>query len=241
MPARRSSAGPSSGREFSGVGVMTRVASETRRSSEQSARPRSLIALAPLALVATTFPVFHILDAVLGDAVGGRLSWFVGMSVYWAVWGCAFSVWVLGRRQTWELVRPRRVTWQTLGHVGFMVAMATAVRFLIPGMEYTKATTGAALLLAISPFANGVFEELLWRGVFLVTFPSNVWLRVVWPSVMFGLWHLVPTSISPGGSQVTMVIGPTLMGLYLAWLSKRTGTIWWAVLAHTLGGLVMIS
>ena len=114
-----------------------------------------------------------------------------------------------------------------------LVVIALLARILPP--------SGAAILLAISPFANGVFEELLWRGVFLAAFPSNAWLRVVWPSVMFGLWHLVPTSISPEGPQVTMVIGPTLMGLYLAWLSKRTGTIWWAILAHTVGGLVMIS
>ena len=220
---------------------MTPLALETRRSDNRLARIRPLIALAPIVLIAATYLVFRISDTALGDAVGGRLSWFVGMSVYWAVWGCAFPLWVLGRSRAWELVRPQQVTAQALGHVVFLVAMATAVRFLIPGMEYTKATTGAGLLLAISPFANGLFEELLWRGVFLVAFPSNAWLRVVWPSVMFGLWHLVPTSISPGGSQVTMVIGPTLMGLYLAWLSKRTGTIWWAILAHTLGGLVMIS
>lgn len=220
---------------------MTPLAMELGRSHDRMARLRPLIALAPIALIAAAYPVFRISDAALGDTVGGRLAWFVGMSFYWAVWGCAFSLWVLGRRQAWELVRPRRATRQALGHVGFMVALATAVRFLIPGMEYTKVSTGAAILLAISPFANGVFEELLWRGVFLAAFPSNAWLRVVWPSVMFGLWHLVPTSISPEGPQVTMVIGPTLMGLYLAWLSKRTGTIWWAILAHTVGGLVMIS
>ncbi len=58
---------------------------------------------------------------------------------------------------------------------------------------------------------------------------------------MFGLWHLVPGSISGEGPHIAMVIGPFFMGLYLAWLSKKTGTIWWAILAHTIGGLVMIS
>jgi membrane protease YdiL (CAAX protease family) len=211
------------------------------RLGSRQARPRPVVALAPLALIAVTYPVFRIADASLTNAVGGRLAWFVGMGVYWAVWGWGFSVWVLGRRRTWDLIRPRSATTQTLGHVGFVVAMAALVRFLVPRMEYTKATTGAAVLLAISPFANGVFEELLWRGVFLTIFPESVWLRVVWPSVMFGLWHLVPGSISPGGPHVALVIGPTLMGFYLAWLSKRTGTVWWAILAHALGGLVMIS
>ncbi len=220
---------------------MSAFTAETERADSRSVRTRLLVTLAPFALIAVTYPVFGVADAALGDAVGGQLAWFVGMSFYWAVWGWGFSVWVLGRRRTWDLIRPRSATTQTLGHVGFVVAMAAAVRFLVPGMGYDKATTGAAVLLAISTFANGVFEEMLWRGVFLATFPDNAWHRVVWPSVMFGLWHLVPGSISEGGPQLAMVIGPTLMGLYLAWLSKRTGTIWWAILAHSLGGLVMIS
>ena len=207
----------------------------------RTTRRRLLVALAPVALISGSYPVFQLADTGLENAVGGRLAWFIGMSFYWAVWGFGFSVLILGRRRSLELIRPRRATPWTVGHVAFLIAMAAAVRFVVPGMAYDKATTGAAVLLAISPFANGVFEELFWRGVFLVTFPDNTWLRVVWPSVMFGLWHLVPTSISDGGPQLAMVIGPTLMGLYLAWLSKRTGTIWWAVLAHTFGGLVMIS
>ena len=204
-------------------------------------RHKALVALAPLALIVTTYPLFQAANAVFGDAVGGRLAWFVGMSVYWVVWGWIFSIWVLGRRQAWELIRPRRPSVAPIAHVGAVVALAATVRFLVPGMAYEKATAGAAVLLAISPFANGVFEELLWRGVFLATFPDNAWVRVIWASVMFGLWHLAPTSISAGGPQLGMVIGPMFMGLYLAWLSKKTGTIWWAVVAHTVGGLVMTS
>ena len=221
---------------------MTRLAGEATQVSSSSVHRRTLVAaFAPVALIATTYPVFQLASVALGDAVGGQLAWFVGMSFYWAVWGYGLSVYVLGRRRCRELIRPRRMTVRAVSQVAFVVAMAAVVRFLIPGMTYTKATTGAAVLLTISAIANGVFEELLWRGVFLSVFPSNAWLRSVWPSVMFGLWHLVPGSISAEGPQLAMVVGPTFMGLYLAWLSKRTGTIWWAILAHTVGGLVMIS
>lgn len=30
------------------------------------------------------------------------------------------------------------------------------------------------------------------------------------------------------------------MGFYLSFLAKRTGTIWWTIVAHTLGGMIMI-
>ena len=221
--------------------TMTGPASREAGTAHRRNAAQRFVWLAPIALIATTYPVFQAADTLFGDAVGGRLAWFTGMSLYWAAWGGAFTTWVLGRRRAWELMRPRRPAPVPIAHVGVAIALAAAVRFLVPGMAYEKATTGAALLLAISPFANGVFEELLWRGVFLVIYPHNTWLRVIWPSVMFGLWHLVPGSISAGGPQLAMVIGPLVMGVYLGWLSNRTGTIWWAILAHTLGGLVMIS
>jgi hypothetical protein len=31
------------------------------------------------------------------------------------------------------------------------------------------------------------------------------------------------------------------MGFYLAFLAKRTGTIWWTIVAHTIGGMIMIA
>jgi membrane protease YdiL (CAAX protease family) len=195
----------------------------------------------PIALMAVTYPVFQLTERLLGDAVGGQLAWFAGMSFYWFVWGGVFSCWVLGRARVWELIRPRRPTATLVALVAFLIAMAAAVRFLVPGMGYPDATTGALILLGISTLGNGVFEELLWRGVFFHVFPHRRWLRVMWPSVWFGLWHLVPGSIAAGGPQIAMVIGPVFMGLYLALLTKRTGSVWWAIVAHALGGLVMIS
>jgi membrane protease YdiL (CAAX protease family) len=185
--------------------------------------------------------VFQLSDALFGDAGGGQLAWFVGMSIYWVFWGGVFSRLLLGRKRVWELIRPRQPTWTLSGYVAFLVAMAAAVRFFVPGMGYDKPTVGAAVLLAISPFANGLFEELLWRGVYLDVFPHHFWLRVIWPSVWFGLWHLVPGSISPEGPQIAMVIGPFFMGLILAFLARKTDSVWWPMLAHALGGLVMIS
>jgi membrane protease YdiL (CAAX protease family) len=217
------------------------TAPQKSRSPHELSRRQWLVLLAPIALIATTYPVFRASETAFGDAVGGQLAWFVGMSFYWTLWGLLFTVWLLGRRTALALTRPQPPTPTTVAHVVFIVVMAGAVRFLVPGMAYEKATTGAAVLLAISPFANGLFEELLWRGAFFVSFPHNTWLGVVWPSVWFGLWHLVPGSLSADGPHLAMVVGPTLMGIYLAHVTRKTGTIWWAILAHSIGGLVMIS
>lgn len=218
-----------------------RLESAPRERRGSGGRLTFLVGFAPVALIISTLPVFFVADAVFGDAAGGHLAWFVGMTFYWLTWGALFPLWVLGPTRIRELIRPRRPTPQLAGHVAFVVAMAAAVRWLVPGMAYDKPTLAITALLAVSPFANGLFEELLWRGVYLDSFPESRWWRVVWPSIWFGLWHLVPGSISADGPQVAMVIGPVLMGLYFAYLSKKTDSIWWPMLAHALGGLVMIS
>lgn len=209
--------------------------------TERPRRDARLLLFAPIGLIASTYPVFQIAHAAFGDAVGGWLDWFAGMTFYWVVWGGLFSWWFLGWKRIRELIAPRRPTRTMVGHVTFVVVMASAIRFLVPGMAYDKPTIGAVVLVACSPFANGLFEELLWRGAYLDAFPHNRWLRVAWPSVWFGLWHLVPGSISADGPHLAMVIGPFFMGLYFAYLARKTDSIWWPLVAHTLGGLVMIS
>jgi hypothetical protein len=37
-----------------------------------------------------------------------------------------------------------------------------------------------------------------------------------------------------------LMIGSGLMGFYLSFLVHKTGTIWWAIVAHTLGGIIMV-
>lgn len=196
--------------------------------------------VAPVVLVAVMYPIFQMSDALFGEAAGGYLGWYAGLAIYWVLWGWLFSTWIVGRDRILELLRPRRPAPEPLAIVAFVVAMAVAVRFLVPGMGYDLDSFGVYLLLVSSTVGNGVFEETLWRGVYLRLF-TGTWLRVLWPSLWFGLWHLVPGSISADGAHLAMVIGPFFMGLILAFLARRSDSVWWPALAHTLGGLVMIS
>jgi membrane protease YdiL (CAAX protease family) len=96
------------------------------------------------------------------------------------------------------------------------------------------------LLLLTTNFGNGFFEELLWRGVYLDLFPKNLLFGMIWPSLWFALWHYAPGSINPDGNVLGLIIGSGIMGLYLSFLSRRTGTIWWTIIMHTIGGFIMI-
>jgi hypothetical protein len=115
-----------------------------------------------------------------------------------------------------------------------------SLHILIPGMEYQKTSLLIILLLLSTAFGNGFFEEILWRGVYLKLFPYSVLFRMIWPSFWFGVWHYAPVSVSSNGNVVAMMVGAGVFGLYLSFLAKKTMTIWWSILAHILGGMVMI-
>jgi membrane protease YdiL (CAAX protease family) len=95
-------------------------------------------------------------------------------------------------------------------------------------------------MLISTNLGNGFFEELLWRGMYLELFPQRAFFRMFWSTIWFALWHYAPGSISASGSPVGLMIGAGMMGIYLAFLAHKTKSIWWTMIAHGLGGLIMV-
>ena len=118
-----------------------------------------------------------------------------------------------------------------------------AVVLLIPDMGYEKRSTGILVLLLSSALWNGLFEETLWRGVYLELFRNQRSWRVWWAGTWFGLWHIIPVSVNSESflEVMPMVLGSMAFGYYLAFLAKRTTSVWWPMIAHFLGGIVMVS
>jgi membrane protease YdiL (CAAX protease family) len=195
------------------------------------------IALAfPPVLLAVMYPVFQWLSRALGKTLG----WYFGLVVYWLVWGALLPWLLIGGESIRSLIRPLRPDVTAVLLVLLLLLLAGLYR-RISGMEYQKTSLWAFVLLLSTTLGNGFFEELLWRGVYMELFPDSALLRIVWPSIWFGLWHLAPGSVSSTGSALGLVIGSTLMGFYLTYVAQRTGTIWWTIVAHTLGGLIMVA
>ena len=81
-------------------------------------------------------------------------------------------------------------------------------------------------------------------------FPGNVWLNLIYPSIMFGLWHLAPQSVvvnrMPGGA-FSFVLYATLLGVTYAISVNQTKSIAWGTISHIihdtlgLGGFVYIT
>lgn len=198
-------------------------------------RKQTIALVAPLLLTVVMYPIFQFLSGILGEQWG----WFIGLVIYWIVWGAGFSIWMIGWENIKALIQPQRLTFGVAALVLFPVLMSALYR-LVPGMGYEKPSLWIALMLFSTTLGNGFFEEVLWRGVYMSLFPENILLRIIWPSIGFALWHYAPGSVSADGNVWGLIIGAAFFGFYLSFLAKKTNTIWWSILTHFLGGIVMI-
>jgi len=191
--------------------------------------------IAPLILIGMMYPIFQVLSGVFEE----RIGWYIGLVLYWLIWGAAFSRFMIGKESIRKIIRPQKLNIKIFFLVLFPLLMAALYKF-IPGMEYEKPSIWIFLLLLSTSFGNGFFEEVLWRGVYMRLFPDSIVFRILWPSIWFALWHYVPGSVSSNGNVIGLMVGSGLMGFYLSFLAKKTETIWWTIIAHTLGGIIMI-
>ncbi|MEJ2012106.1 MAG: CPBP family intramembrane metalloprotease [Anaerolineales bacterium] len=194
------------------------------------------IVLPPI-LVAVMIPAFRLWMRLF--PAQWRYGWFLGLATYWLSW-CAVSAELLvGRERLMQLIHPQRLTPQIF--LLLLIPLAGAALYhLVPGMRYDRPTIWITLILIATTLGNGFFEEILWRGIYLDLFPDNFYCGVLWPSLWFALWHYAPGSGAPGGKPWGLMIGAGVMGFYLSFLARRTGTIWWTIVVHTLGGLIII-
>jgi membrane protease YdiL (CAAX protease family) len=196
--------------------------------------------IAPPILIAIMYPIFQ---SLAGFIENDRIAWYLGLATYWFVWGIFFPIIMIGTINIKKLIRPRRLSKKILMLLAIPIIGAVAAK-LVPGMGgYEKESVLLAILIISTPFGNGFFEEVLWRGVFVKLFPENIFFRMIWPSIWFGIWHYVPVSMNNPEltGLIGMMVGPLLMGLYLSYLTYKTNTLWWAIVTHTVGGIIMIA
>ena len=176
-------------------------------------RKQVLVVFVPIVIIVVMYPIFHFLSAVFHH--NWRIGWLLGLAIYWVIWGLIFSLFIIGRENIRRLITPQKPTMPIIVLVLFPLVMTALFKFIPGGMAYEKPNALIILLLISSAFGNGIFEEILWRGVYMKLFPQNLLLRIVWPSIWFGLWHYVPGSVNPeSGHVVGLIIGALFLGFY---------------------------
>ncbi|MBN2029972.1 CPBP family intramembrane metalloprotease [bacterium] len=191
--------------------------------------------VAPSVLLITTVPLFRMLSKIMDPTVG----WYSGLALYWLTWCGLFPLWLVGKKPLCRIIRPRKPERSTLFFLIIPIVGSFSYK-LISGMDYGRPDIGLFLLIISTAFGNGFFEEVLWRGVYMDLFPDNLFFRIFWPSLWFALWHYAPGSVSPNANIAALMIGSGIFGFYLSFLAKKANTIWWCIVAHTIGGIIMI-
>ena len=165
------------------------------------------------------------------------------------VLGLALPSFLLARlhsRQIARLLRIRSVNWGLLGLALLgLVAFTPVVQWLgtinqslplpdwLEAMEQTQMQLiekvldgglGVTFNLAMLAVVPALCEEVLFRGYAQRQFERGLgaWGGIAASGVLFGIYHL----------RFTQVLPLTALGLYLAYLVWRTGSIWPAVVVH---------
>ena len=203
-----------------------------------AARPRHLFIVAPLVLIATTYATFQLLIPLAGETT----AYFTGFAFYWLMGGIVLPILLIGRAGVASLFA-RRTRAVGPGFVAALVLLATSVvfGFLFAFPYIFPVESGVTLAsLAVYAMVNGTCEEIFWRGTFAHRFPSNRWLGMFYPAVIFTFWHLVPWAVFPlflHVSALAVIATVFPIALVYHWVAWSTGSIRWTVLAHVLTNL----
>ena len=204
-------------------------------------KKRFIAFIAPPVLIAVMYPIFHLLSKIIEN---DTISWYLGLAIYCMIWGAIFPYFILGKDKIKHMIRPQRPTLKLLLFISVILFGSLAARLFVPGMSgYEKESPLTLVLVLSTTVCNGFFEELLWRGIYVKLFPDKIFYWLIWPGIWFGIWHYVPVSIHSDSFSglIGMILGSATMGLYLAYLTKKTNTLFWAIAAHTIGGIIMVS
>jgi membrane protease YdiL (CAAX protease family) len=191
--------------------------------------------IAPFLLIASMLAVFKGLNTRFGYPLG----YFLAFIIYWLGWCLLFPAILLGGfGKLIDLFRPVQsfaaLDWQSHALLWWPTFFPLLAIF-IP--RIARASLPILIGSVILGLLIGITEEILWRGVYLQLFPSNLWLGILYPSLMFGLWHICPQSVlenrMPGG-VFSFVAYAALLGLSYAFAAQRTGSIFWPAVPHIL-------
>jgi uncharacterized protein len=190
----------------------------------------------PVVLTATTYAAFQIFNNWWGYPFG----YLMGFTFYWVFWCLAFPACILGGvRPVIDLFKAEQPSFRKLGWkihflLWFWIAFPLFTIFISRIGSVTAAILAVSILIGI---VIGVTEEILWRGVYLRLFPTNTWMNMIYPSLMFGIWHISPQSVissSMPGGVFSFVFYAVLLGLAYSYCARKTGSILWVTLSHVI-------
>lgn len=192
----------------------------------------------PFLLLPSTALVFTFSSRRLGRETG----YLLGFLFYWVVWGLFVPLLLLGCDGFLSLfVDVTPLLSQPNWLIAVLLAFISLVTILMYGRNFLSASPTLILIAIPAATINGICEEILWRGLYIRMFPDIFWLAVIFPSIGFALWHLVPLSIFSDGNKWSFVLSTFLLGLAYGVIAYQTGSAKWTAISHSLSGILALS
>jgi membrane protease YdiL (CAAX protease family) len=196
--------------------------------------PKSILLGSSILLLPFTLAAFQLTTRLLGP----RPGYLAGLVLYWA-YALAAAAWLGRGREGYlrELLKPGALTRPRVFWSASCFIPACAVFFIAFLPNVASLDARLLLLVAATAAANGIVEELYWRGLYLREFADNALIGLWIATALFGGWHVslyLVEGISFHGGFGALVGGATAMGLLWSYASRRLGNVAAATLAHVL-------
>jgi len=197
-----------------------------------------LLLMIPIALIPSTAFVF----SRLSQRMGKHKGYLLGFLFYWVFWCLLVPILLLGIDGFLSLFVDKtsllsRPNWL----VAVLWAFISLVAILMYGSDFIKAPWTLILIAIPVATINGICEEILWRGLYVKSFPSNFWMAILVPAIGFALWHLVPLQIFSDGNKFAFILSTFLLGLAYGFIAYKTGSVKWTAISHSLNGTLALS
>jgi membrane protease YdiL (CAAX protease family) len=194
-----------------------------------------ILVLSPPVLLITTFLIFR----YTANTLGREKAYLYGFLFYWIVW-CflipLLTVGLEGLQDMFSTPNPRFGKPMWLGI--FLLVSPPLFMYLTRFPTGIKGATTIFIIYSIGyAVANGTFEEVLWRGTFIVAFKGHWFWAYLYPSFWFGLWHLSPQVVEAGTvnrETLGFAFISIMLGLVWGWVARTSGSIRWTIPAHIL-------
>jgi hypothetical protein len=204
------------------------------------AKGKALVLLGlPFVLFLTTMAVFLSSAHLLGKEKG----YLLGLLFYWLFWCLLVPRFLLGKASFSGVLVGRvplfaRMNWPAV----LLFAIVTGAAAIMYLSKFVRAPWILILLAVPCATADGVCEEILWRGLYIRSFPDNPLLAILYPSLGYAAWHFVPQMIFPAtGGTLPFVVSTFFLGLAYGFIAYRTASAKWTAISHSLNGALALS
>jgi membrane protease YdiL (CAAX protease family) len=191
--------------------------------------------LTPPVLLVTTFILFYYLSSTITK----EKAYLFGFIFYWLVWCFLLPIFIVGKEGLKEMFSTPNPLFGQPAWLGIILLIGPPLLLFVTTFPSSirGATLAFVVISAMYAVVNGTFEEILWRGTYIIAFDGHLIWGYLYPSIWFGLWHLSPQVVEAGTvtrETVAFALISIILGLTWGWVARTSGSIKFTALAHML-------